>query len=274
MLKRLINLSGSLLVAACDSLRRLVCKVSGVPLPSTCVVLAYHSVTRSQRARFAGQMDVVLETASPVPADVASLPNSRGHFAAVTFDDGLENVIHNAIPELITRNIPATLFIVTDVLGGNPKWEYFGGDDPSQERAMTAEQLASITSDLITIGSHTMTHPVLTTLDKDLQLRELAGSKSRLEHISSKPITLFSFPYGAFDDTAVQSCREAGYSRVFTALPVFAFAENREFVTGRVGVTTEDWPIEFRLKITGAYRWLPYAFKLKRNLISVLKGRK
>jgi hypothetical protein len=63
-------------------------------------------------------------------------------------------------------------------------------------------------------------------------------------------------------------CREAGYERIFTTLPVFAFAEPGEFVVGRVRVDPTDWPLEFRLKLAGAYRWLPAAFAFKRLIVS------
>jgi len=36
---------------------------------------------------------------------------------------------------------------------------------------------------------------------------------------------------------------------------------------GRVRVDPTDSPIEFRLKLLGAYRWLPLAFSWKRRLL-------
>jgi hypothetical protein len=41
-----------------------------------------------------------------------------------------------------------------------------------------------------------------------------------------------------------------------------------EFVTGRIDVQPTDWQIEFRLKVLGAYRWLPHAFAVKRALLN------
>jgi len=190
---------------------------------------------------------------------------------AVTFDDGLENIIENALPELKRRQIPATLFIVTEALGKNPSWEYFGGDDPSRERAMTENQLRQLPSEYVAIGSHTMTHPVLPAVDDRRLTEELMGSRAKLETMLNREVKLFSFPYGAFDERVVERCREARYERVFTALPILAFTKPQEFVTGRVGATPSDWPIEFRLKLAGAYRWLPYAFALKRRLFSIVR---
>jgi hypothetical protein len=81
-------------------------------------------------------------------------------------------------------------------------------------------------------------------------------------------VSLFSFPYGSFNSTLVQLCRDAGYARVFTTLPFLAFGKLEEFVSGRVTVEPTDWPIEFRLKILGSYRWLPLAITLKRQMRS------
>ena len=271
MLKRAFNFCGSLIVAAYDQLHDLVSGMLGRRPAKRCVVLAYHSVLPRQRAQFARQMDELIRIAEPVRADLATLPADGGRFAAVTFDDGLENIIENALPELRARNIPSTLFIVTEVLGRNPSWEYYGGDDPTQERAMTEEQLRQLPSDLVTIGSHTMTHPLLPTVDETVLQTELAGSRTKLETLVNREVRLFSFPYGAFDERVIESCRQAGYGRVFTALPVWAFGQPNEFVSGRVGVTPDDGRFEFRLKLAGAYRWLPKAFAIKRKILSKIR---
>lgn len=268
MLKRIVNLVVSMFVGTTDWVSTRLGRLFGRSQHGTCVVLAYHSVLSKQREQFARQMDTLLRQASPIRADVKSLPEPNRHYAAVTFDDGLANILENALPELKKRSIPATLFIVTDVLGGNPGWEYFGGDNPAEQIAMTEQQLRELPSDLVLIGSHTMTHPVLPAIDREKVREELVGSRSKLEKIVNQDVKLFSFPYGAFNDSVVESCREANYDRVFTALPVFAFSQSNEFVTGRVGVNPTDWPIEFRLKVAGAYRWLPYAFVLKRKILS------
>jgi peptidoglycan/xylan/chitin deacetylase (PgdA/CDA1 family) len=244
----------------------------GRPTQTKCVILAYHAVSAKERLRFSRQMDFLQRSAQPVGADVKSLPAQGGQFVAVTFDDGLENILENALPELKKRRIPATLFIVTDLLGRTRDWEHHGGDDTRHEKVMTLEQLHQLLADseLITIGSHTLTHPMLTRIGKQELDRQLLGSRQKLEHLLNREVTLFSFPYGAFNELAVEACREARYERVFTALPVLAFSSASEFVTGRVGVAPADWSIEFRLKLAGAYRWLPQAYVLKRRVVSAL----
>jgi peptidoglycan/xylan/chitin deacetylase (PgdA/CDA1 family) len=231
------------------------------------MVLAYHSVTAGERGRFGRQMDFLLRRAKPVRADVAALPDGRGRYAAVTFDDGLQCVVDNALPELEKRGIPSTLFVVTGFLGRDAGWEYRGGDDPSGQKMMTEAELRDLPSELVAIGSHAVSHPLLTSLGEEDLNRELLASRSKLKELLGQEVNLLSFPYGAFDDRVVERCRESGYTRVFTALPVYAFAVSEDFVSGRVGVAPCDWPIEFRLKLAGAYRWLPYAFAWKRGIL-------
>ena len=114
-----------------------------------------------------------------------------------------------------------------------------------------------------------MTHPALPALNENDAKRELSESRAKLEKMLDREIRLFSFPYGAFNAKLIEWCREAGYERVFTIAPTLAFLDPREFVTGRMSVEPTDWPLEFRLKLMGAYRWLPVAFSLKRRVLSI-----
>jgi peptidoglycan/xylan/chitin deacetylase (PgdA/CDA1 family) len=273
MAKRIVNLLVSLVVGIADWCRDRLGRLVGLGPRRTCTVLAYHSVTSGERAQFSRQMDVLRKAATSIPADIGGLPSAGGHYVAVTFDDGFANIAENAVPELQKRGIHSALFIVTEALGTNRAWEHYGGDDTRQEKVMSVAQLRALPADLITIGSHTMTHPMLTKIDGSKLRRELDGSRSALEKIVNRKVTLLSFPYGAFNDSVLLASREANYERVFTALPAFAFQQPGEFVTGRVGTAPTDWPIEFRLKLAGAYRWLPSAFALKRRVLSTIRGR-
>jgi peptidoglycan/xylan/chitin deacetylase (PgdA/CDA1 family) len=235
----------------------------------TCVVLYYHAVAAEHRARFAAQMDVLKRFATPVSAGNES-PLRRGeYYAAVTFDDGFATVGENAVPELVRRQIPATIFVVADLLGARgPTWETLGQEDCLSDRLMSVEELRALPRDFITIGSHSLSHPLLPSVSEEQAATEIYESKRKLSGLLSREVTLFSFPYGAFNQRLVNVCRAAGYERVFTILPKVAFTSPKEFATGRVAVDPTDWPLEFRLKLLGAYRWLPSGFALKRNFAS------
>lgn len=272
MVKRTLNLFISIMVRTWDLLAEGAGLLVGRSPRARCVVLAYHAVTPAERSRFGAQMDILLRFAKPVPADVSSLPAGGGKYAAVTFDDGFENICVNALPELEERKIPSTFFIVSGFLGQTRSWEHRGGEDTTDEQVITEEQLRRLSSDLVTVGSHTMTHAFLPHLTGPQLQAELSGSRIGLGDIVGKEVKLLSFPYGAYNDAVVEGCRKAGYTRVFTALPTFAFSQADEFVSGRVGTAATDWPIEFHLKLAGAYRWLPSAFRFKRILRSALRA--
>lgn len=233
----------------------------------TCVVLYYHAIRPEHRALFARQMDILLRSAVPISADHSEPLGSGRRYAAVTFDDGYENVLDNALPELAKRGIPSTIFAVSNALGGLPSWI----SDPSSalkaERISSADRLRGLGPSLVTIGSHTASHPRLTELNEEKARRELSESRSVLEAVLGREVRLFSFPHGEHNRALVEWARDAGYVRVFTIDPALAFSSSREFVTGRVSVEATDWPFEFRLKLLGAYSWLPWASSLKRKLL-------
>ncbi|MFZ0478269.1 MAG: polysaccharide deacetylase family protein [Terriglobales bacterium] len=248
-----------------DCFRRTILLLCGKRPRPTCAVLYYHAIRDEDRVGFARQMDLVVRLTETISIDgrVALLPNKR--YSAVTFDDGFESTVRNAVPELEKRNVPAAIFAIPDLLGGFASW--WPQTSPERyEKLASAERLRSLPKDLIAIGSHTLTHPRLPALGEARARQELAESRTKLEQLLGRPVTTFSFPYGAFNEQLIEWCRDAGYERVFTTLPYSAFATPGEFVVGRVTVEPTDWPLEFRLKVLGAYRWLPRAFRLKRRL--------
>jgi peptidoglycan/xylan/chitin deacetylase (PgdA/CDA1 family) len=249
------------LVSTGRSLKHLL----GIKNRATCVILDYHAVSTQNRANFAGQMDLLIRLAEPIAADCCDSLEAGRHYVGVTFDDGLLCVIENAVPELIRRRIPATLFIVHDLVGNRPNWTMFGEDYSDQEPIASLADLKNLPADLFSIGSHSLSHPWLPAVTDSKARQELVESRTKLEEATGRPVRLFSFPYGASNERLIARCRDAGYTRVFTILPRLGLREPDEYVTGRVVVDPTDWPLEFRLKLVGAYRWLPQVFRWKRR---------
>jgi peptidoglycan/xylan/chitin deacetylase (PgdA/CDA1 family) len=210
------------------------------------------------------------------PISIEGLPQLRPEtrYVAVTFDDGLENLLENAIPELEQRGIPSTIFVPTELLGQFPPWVTNASDRNLWGKMMSSDQLKALPTNLISLGSHGMTHAMLPSLREEDARRELTESRQKLEDLSNRRVTLFSFPFGAFNECLVTWCREAGYERVFTSLPKNAFTDPKEFVSGRVWVEPTDWRLEFRLKVLGAYGWLPLAIAVKRRALLTTFGKR
>jgi len=249
-------------VDAYTTARDFLLRVFGIKPKSYCVILNYHSIPSEEGLNFARQMDAVLRHSTPVEIQTEALPAAGARYVGITFDDGFENFISVALPELQRRNIPSTVFIILDALGNE-----FGTPE-LLERVMSTDQLRSIPQDIVTLGSHTLTHPFLPSLEREEAVKELLESRLQLEKILNRSVTLFSFPFGGFTDELIQLSRQAGYARVFTTLPRLALTGAEQFAVGRIRADTTDWPLEFRLKIAGAYRWLPWAFAVKRRLLN------
>ncbi len=235
----------------------------------TGVVLYYHSVPERYRAQFAEQMKMVASQTRPIAlGGLNSLPQDT-HSVAITFDDGLESFVHNAVPVLEELSIPATVFAVADAFGARPAWgeSYFG----PEERVMSAEQLRELPA-LISVGSHTLTHPNLASLSSEASAREITESRNKLEALLRRPITTFSFPHGEFNDSCVAECREAGYERVFTTVPTLLRGDQNEYLVGRVAADPWDWRLEFKLKMLGAYCWQPYFKSAKNRIKRMISG--
>lgn len=132
---------------------------------------------------------------------------------------------------------------------------------------MTIEQMNNLPKDLVTIGSHTVSHKMLTTHLEEELVYELEKSKKQLEKLSERKVETIAFPNGEYNNFVVQKSFAAGYKRVFTIEPKLALTKEDEKITGRVWVNGNDWYPEFWLKIHGAYNWLNKTSKIKRKIV-------
>jgi peptidoglycan/xylan/chitin deacetylase (PgdA/CDA1 family) len=249
------------------SLRGAFQRLLGRIPPATCIILYYHSVPAKDRKAFAKQVEMLARIARPVSVNDVSALEPGTRYAAVTFDDGFEDAIENAVPELVKRNVPAVFFVTTGVLGQPAAW--WPETAPERHRRIaTAERLQQLPSEWIGVGAHTLTHPRLSQLDEEQAKREILEPRGQLEALLGHKIETFSFPYGDFNDALVGWCRDSGYKRVFTTQHTNAFGHSGEFVVGRVKAEPTDWTLEFRLKLLGGYLWRPWASALKRRFFA------
>jgi len=86
--------------------------------------------------------------------------------------------------------------------------------DLCDKELMTWEQLKEVASDNITVASHTVTHPVLSTIDKDWQRRELETSKAVIAEKIGIDVHSVAYPVGGyrhFTDETMKITKECGY---------------------------------------------------------------
>ncbi|MEN6433543.1 MAG: polysaccharide deacetylase family protein [Smithella sp.] len=232
---------------------------------ATCVILYYHTVYPEEAELFNQQMDDLLCWTKPVAINEIGALKSPGRYCAVTFDDGFVCVLENGLPEMAKRNIPATLFVPSGCLGQQPPW--LDERNPDHKNVvMTTAQLKSLDKKLVLIGSHGRSHSNLLQIDIEEAKKEIFQSKRELEDALNRTIETISFPHGDFNQAHVNMAIQAGYKNAYSILPEPIHSGSDSFIRGRVKVDPFDWRIEYRLKLLGAYRWLPMAFTLKRSI--------
>ena len=82
---------------------------------------------------------------------------------------------------------------------------------PADCGAITWEQAREMAAAGIEIGSHTVTHPILTQLDPAQLDYELRQSRSRLEHVLDREVALFCYPNGDYNARVRGAVERAGY---------------------------------------------------------------
>jgi peptidoglycan/xylan/chitin deacetylase (PgdA/CDA1 family) len=87
---------------------------------------------------------------------------------------------------------------------------------PAGLRSLTWDEVAEMSRAGITIGSHTRSHPLLTSEAPGRVLDETSGSRAQLEERLGRPVRSFAYPDGRFDRASVRAVATAGYSVAVT----------------------------------------------------------
>lgn len=230
------------------------------------VVLCYHSLREGWPAtlnvkpdEFERQIGLMLERgyeATTFSRLVNDPPGSK--LLAVTFDDAFGSVLELGVPILQRYGIPATVFAVSSFAdrGGPLCWEgidnWADGPHADALTGMTWAELRSLIDLGWEVGSHTVTHPKLTTLsDAQLQV-ELADSRRDCEHALGVGCESVAYPYGDVDARVVRAAQAAGYS-AGAALPASLHPE-RALEWPRIGVWWNDDLRRFKIKVSRPVR--------------------
>ena len=268
-IKRQVKIIVSIIYLSAWNLIRLTKRLYGHPSPEYLTILYYHAVPSHQKTAFAKQMAALQRSVHVVAADYqGSLPTGK-KYVALTFDDAFSSVYENALPILATFAFPATIFVPVGFIGLSPSW--FMGDDhcDRHESVMTAAQLKACPAELVTLGSHSMSHPRLSQISTDCAREEIEKSGQKLSALIGREVELIAFPYGNYDSSSIEICKSGGYRLAFTISSEHVDTLSYKIVRGRTKVDPTDTPIEFYLKFSGAYAWVSqlnsFLKRLKRN---------
>jgi peptidoglycan/xylan/chitin deacetylase (PgdA/CDA1 family) len=227
--------------------------------PSRPLVLCYHAVSESwpdelaiPPAALLGQVRKLLRTGvRPGNADDALAARPVLH---VTFDDAYQN-IGSVLPVLAQLRVPVTIFVCSTFADDARPFvvpeliERIRGFD-DEARTMGWDELRARASMGVEIGSHTVSHPHLTSLEDAELASELASSKERLEDELGRPCRFLAYPYGEHDARVRTAARSAGYDGAFA----LRASDGDPFAMPRVDIYRSDGQLRVWLKTSSAYR--------------------
>jgi peptidoglycan/xylan/chitin deacetylase (PgdA/CDA1 family) len=121
-------------------------------------------------------------------------------------------------------------------------------------------------SEVVEIGSHTVSHPILASITDEESWQELTVSRSQIEEGMGKKVRLFCFPNGQPEDyrpSQIRQVRDAGYSGAVVTR--FGMVSNGAdpFELPRIGVGGSTDALTFAKFLDGAEY---YQAKLQRSL--------
>ncbi len=223
-----------------------------------CPVLMYHYIgdpphdaDRYRRdlsvspAQFATHLDTLLAQGftaiSPALlhaalAEEAALPDKP---VILTFDDGYADAYTNAFPLLAEREMTGTFFIVSSFM-----------DQPGY---LTWAQAAEMLGANMSIESHSVTHPDLTSLSQDTLAFEIEESAVAIERTLGVRPQTFCYPLGRWSRRAITALQDSGYLGAFTTRDGTLHTATRRYqmprlrVRGRYTARTIDWLVNRRI---------------------------
>jgi len=207
--------------AGCDARRR-CCRRPLAPdlMPTMRAILTFHSIDDKDSVISCSphHFSMLLETltAKQIPVlDLATLlkPESR-QGVALTFDDGMQSVLHNALPVLREHGAPAHLFLATSATGSTESWPR-GEPDIPPYAMLDWDGVGQLQSGGVFIESHTHSHPDMRTLTPAQMEDECGRADELIEGRTGRRPRFFAYPFG-YHNAAVRDFARTRYQGTVT----------------------------------------------------------
>lgn len=186
-------------------------------------------------------------------AELSSSPYpDEKKYVMLTFDDGYSCGFKNILPVLKKYQFTGAFFIITEKIG--------------QKNYLSLEQLIDLNNSEMEIGSHSVSHSILTKLDICALKKEISNSKATLERILRCSVDAISIPRGFYNKRVIEEIIRAGYKMIFTSNFKYNTLRKKYFVFGRC-VIRNDYSLEDFIKIIK----MNMRYFLKKTIEQILK---
>lgn len=173
----------------------------------------------------------------------------------ITFDDGYQDFLTDAMPVLKQYGFMATVFLATGRIQ-QTSLRLEGVD------YLTWREVRELHREGIRFGSHTVTHPDLRCMGPEQIEYELAYSKEVIEQEVGAPVNSFAYPFPFPEEDAnftrllLDELENQGFENGVTTILGRASLKHNRFFLPRLPVNSWDDQSFFRAKLEGGYDWL------------------
>lgn len=180
-------------------------------------------------------------------------PNLPEKSVIITFDDGYKDNFTNAFFLLKKYGFKATIFIVCNRFDKN--WASDKDLNRSSPELNAQEMLSDdevkymIESGLIEIGSHTLNHANLPSLNLEEKEIEIKNSKALIEGKFNIICKSFAYPFGFYDKNDTFLVEKVGYKFATTTTPDVLRSNYSNFEIPRIMISGRGNLLHFILKI-------------------------
>ncbi|MCB2231501.1 polysaccharide deacetylase family protein [bacterium] len=143
----------------------------------------------------------------------------------------------------------AAIGVLSERTGGEPREEELAVFQP-----MSWDEVREVAdSELLTIGAHTVGHPILTRLPRERMIEEITASQAVIKAETDRPPMLFAYPNGTRDDfnEEIKAAVAELYTCAVSTIEGFNDTGTDLYELRRFGIGN-DMPLwEFKLRLSG-----------------------
>jgi peptidoglycan/xylan/chitin deacetylase (PgdA/CDA1 family) len=218
-------------------------------------ILTFHGIGAPARVLESGEAPFWMGTGQFVDIldRIARRPDRAS--LAITFDDSNSSDLSIAAPQLLSRGLRATFFVLTGRIG--------------QRGSLNAFEIRELIRAGMRIGSHGVDHRDWTQLTCAELWHDLVASKRSLFEICGHPIESAAIPFGRYNAAALRALWSAGYRKVYSSDR--GLAKPSAFLQPRTSIRADTTDPELEQILAGrlnALRWMRRGLSMRVKRLS------
>lgn len=124
---------------------------------------------------------------------------------------------------------------------------------------LTSSEVRELAAQGMTIGAHSLSHPMLSRCSAECAKHEIVDSKSELESLLGQPVWAFAYPFGTPDSISMRElvfAKDGRFEAAFVNTGGGLGATLQPFAIPRIHMTVETSLSELDAHVSGFYRWI------------------